>query len=584
MTQKKLVTKRRANISTTKQSFVTLRNNGSYDNNISKKYKPHSVCDEYLDNKDKIETMNRQLQQKQRRKETNIGNGDYTSVKTYKMSSQTSQSSVRNNVKLRKSSLFRKIESGKNLPKSGFSGKKQSSKKSSTNRNFRGEYVVGKPTKMSSEEIAIKRAQKMEQVKNRRDKLHRDRKKYLHHNSGSIRQERIRKRTREEKNRKVRLLKLMVVIVLGVRIQAASRMIESYRQYKAQLVLEDNAARIITRQMKIMKFRLYRKRIKGAIKVIATIFLVKVRLWKDSRRRVASDRVTAFLLALEKDNHESGGSLALIVKGKKWRVYRLKIIILQRLWRERLRIISAQVMMVDEQWKQEQQRRMLSEVEIIYNKMEKEVSLENEQVDSLNRTRKLLKMHPLPKKTCDTREMITERLIKGEDFLSVGNIVPTEIRHGIIKEMLKHLRRMHRYQLILYESAYQKYEQDVVDRQRRRAILVGFSGNGELNTLVWGTRAAKSKTVEIKFRNDISYLPIKPKLHLILGEVALSTMLGLGQNYVNELRKMWNPFTMKILSLQYNGKEAAEAHFNENQSIIETNKRNQSILNGSSKT
>lgn len=427
------------------------------------------------------------------------------------------------------------------------------------------------------EENAKKRQKRMEQTRKRRQNIDEDRLKHLQQNSGVKRQQRIKKRIEEERMKHTMVSKWIMIVVLGLRIQAAVQMVQEFRQYRKKIEVEERAARIITRQLRMLKFRLYRKRVRGAIQVLASIFLVKVRLWKTSRRTVASDRVIAFLVALERDNADSGGCLALIVKGKKWRAYRLKIIILQRLWRRRLQIISSQILLIDQQWQLEQKRRTENEVDRIYIEAETRVVAENEHIETINRTRKLLQLRPLPKKKCNARDTIRDAVLKGIDFLSSGHIVPIEIRHGIIRNMLTHLRCMHLLQLELYDKACKRYEQEAMDRQRRRALFVGFSGNGVANTWVWGRNSSRSNITEWESNHD-TLPPMKPMISMILGNGALSTLLTLGQTYVDDLRHLWNPQSMEIVSLVYNGKDAAEAHFHENPRIVATIKRNESFL------
>ena len=443
------------------------------------------------------------------------------------------------------------------------------------------------------QENAKKRNKRMKQNKRRKEKIDKERIKYLETNSTLKRQQRIRKRVQEEKSQQTKVQRWTFIIILGSRIHAAIQMVHQFRNYQKQIIAEDNAARIITRQMKMYHVRLYRKRVRGAIRVLSSIFLIKVRLWKNSRRRVASDRIRAFLIAVERDNLDSGGCLALIVKGKKWRAYRLKIIILQRLWRQRIDILSAQITLIDEQWKKEQAHRTECEVERIHTKLQTKLIADNEHLDTINRTRKLLKLRPLPLKKCDTKDEIREKMLKGFDLLSLGHIVPTEIRHGIIRDLLQHLRRMHLKQYRLYEKACQIYEQETKDRQRRRALLMGFSSNGVANTWVWGRiSSSQSKLVDCEpeqssttslatdmFKTMTDHIqPIRPSLHIVLGENTLATLLMLGQAYVDDLRKLWSPNSMDITSLPYNAEEAAQVHFRENPYIVKSWERNQSFF------
>lgn len=444
------------------------------------------------------------------------------------------------------------------------------------------------------QENANKRKKRMQQNKRRKEKIDKERIKHLETNSTCKRQQRIRKRAQEENTQQTKVQNWTFIIILGTRIQAAIQMVQQFRNYQKQIIAEDNAARIITRQMKMYHVRSYRKRVRGAIRVLSSIFLIKVRLWKNSRRRVASDRIRAFLIAVERDNLDSGGCLALIVKGKKWRAYRLKIIILQRLWRQRIDILSAQIALIDEQWKKAQTQQTECEVERIHAKLQTKVIADNEHLDTINRTRKLLKLRPLPLKKCDTRDEIREKMLKGFDVLSSGHIVPTEIRHGIIRDLLQHLRRLHLKQRQLYEKACQIYQQETKDRQRRRALLMGFSSNGIANTWIWGKRSSSQSILvdcESEHSSTTSLLatdmaktmtdhlqPIKPSLHIVLGKNTLTTLLALGQGYVDDLRKLWSPNSMDITSLPYNAKEAAEVHFRENSYIVKSWERNQSFL------
>ncbi len=254
----------------------------------------------------------------------------------------------------------------------------------------------------------------------------------------------------------------------------------------------------------------------------------------------------------------------------------MKIIILQRLWRQQLRIISAQVLLIDRQWQQEQDRRTEIEVEKIYAEEEAKVIAENERIENINRTRKLIKLKPLPRKRRDNRDEIRVRLKEGKDLLSLHNIVPTEIRHELIRDMLKHLRCLHLNQLKSFDKAVQKYEDEMKDRQRRRAILVGFSGNGAVNSWVWGKSRSRPDMIELDHNNILP--PSKPLFHIVLGEVALHTLMEIGKKYVEDLRRAWNPASMKIIALPYIAQEAANAHFKENTHLVATAVRNQSFL------
>ncbi len=157
---------------------------------------------------------------------------------------------------------------------------------------------------------------RLDETRKRREKLEKERLEHLEGNSGLMRQKRLKQRSLEEKLKLKSVNYWLISVVLGARVQSAIDMVVNFRDYKRQLELEDTSARMITRQMRVYRFRRYRKRVQVAMLVITRAFLVKIRLWRKSRRRVAHDRIRAFLLALEEEARTSGGCLALIVKGK----------------------------------------------------------------------------------------------------------------------------------------------------------------------------------------------------------------------------------------------------------------------------
>jgi len=396
------------------------------------------------------------------------------------------------------------------------------------------------------------------QTQKRRQKIEKERIEHLQLNSGWARQKRLKKRSVEEKMQDRRVKDLLVAVCLGSRVQLAINTVTQYRAYVRKIQLEDIAARIITRQMRILKFRRYRKRVNGAIFMIGTIFVMKVRLWKNIRRRVASDKVRAFLLSLEDENRRSGGCLALIVKGKKWRAYRMKIIILQRLWRDRMRIISAQVLVIDMQWQREQYKRTEEYIESLFKEGELSAIAENEEIDNTNRTRKIIKLKPVPRRTCDDRHVIKKRLVRGDDLLSIGHIVPTEIRLSIAIDMLRYLRRHYLNRIEQYVEDSEQYHRDCKEVQKRRAVLISFSGNQIANA--WANIQHTERELGTL---GAGCEPVKPFFHIVLRPKTIQTLISVGEKMVVQVRNAWKPNAMTILPLEYNGRRAAEVHIQE---------------------
>ena len=399
---------------------------------------------------------------------------------------------------------------------------------------------------------------RMVDTKKRRQDIEKERMQHLQLNSGQARQQRLKEKSGEKKRKQDKVKNWMVCVELGMRVQLAINTVSKFRAYQRQLLTEDAAARVITRQLRAFKFTRYRKRIKGALFVLSSIFVMKVKLWKKRKKIRASDTIRAFLVSLDDANKESGGCLALIVKGKKWRVYRQKIVVLQKLWRSRMCIIQAQAKLVDTQWRREQDLRTEQYVEALYNSLVEEAIKENEKIDSVNRTRKLIKLRPFPRKQQANRSEIKRNIMKGDDLLSVYHICPKEIRLSLIKSTLRYLRLNQLTQLEMYEKHLDQYNMEMQNIQQRRAVLVGFSGSKVANS--W-----------IKVEHNERHLmalggrtkPKKPKCSIILGQMALNKLIDTGESCVKVIRDAWKPSSMKIPDVNLTGKQVAEVHLNE---------------------
>jgi len=412
--------------------------------------------------------------------------------------------------------------------------------------------------KLHNRNETSRRATRMVDTKKRRQEIEKERMQHLRFNSGQARQQRLKKQSGEKKKKKDKVKNWMLCVELGMRVQLAINTVSRFRAYQRQLITEDAAARVITRQLRIFKFNKYRKRVKGALFILSTVFVMKIKLWKHSRRTRASDIIRAFLVSLDDANKGSGGCLALIVKGKKWRVYRQKIIVLQKLWRSRMCIIQAQAALVDTQWRREQDLRTEHYVDSLYNSSVEEAIKENEKIESINRTRKLIKLRPFPRTQHANRSEIKRNIMKGEDLLSVNHICPCEIRIAIIKSTLRYLRLNQLTQLELYTTHLDEYNQEMQNIQQRRAVLVGFSGNKIANS--W-----------IKVEHNERHLmalggrtkPKKPKCSIILRQMALDKLIDTGESCVNIIRDAWQPSSMRIPDVNFDGKHIAEIHLKE---------------------
>eukprot|EP01083_Nonionella_stella_P064551 168339_1 len=384
---------------------------------------------------------------------------------------------------------------------------------------------------------------RMLETRRRKEKLEKERVERLKRNR-LMREKRLKKKSTEKKMTLATVNSWIIFLHLGSRLQLAVETVMKFRAYQQRLHLENSSAKLITRQMRIYAFRCYRKRIMSAMIVIARAFIVKLRLWRLSRRRVARERIQIFLEALEKESFKSGGCLALIVKGKKWRAYRMKMILLQRLWRQRLNATKAQVLLVDLQWQREQSRRTDGVVECLYKEEERKVAIENERIDNVNRTRKLIKLRAIAKVETPSREKIRKRLEAGIDLLSVGHITPTEIRYQVIQDFLRHLRRIHRYRMRQCNKEVEHYESHLDEENLHRNEVIRFSGS---------THRSMMPTIE---RGHGPRL-ISANLKVILKREVLEKIISIGDTYVEQVRKAWLPNEMATKSIELRDIEEA---------------------------
>ena len=403
---------------------------------------------------------------------------------------------------------------------------------------------------------AKKRLARSEQTQKRKLKLELDRREKLQKKSGTARRQRLKQRSTEEKQRAFKLRQWLSSIEFGLRVQVMVNTVMQFRAFQSHLLLQDLSARIITRQLRIYKFKCYRKRVRAAIFVLGSIFVLKVKLWKRSRRRIASDKLRAFLVALDDENKRTNGCLAkVIIKGKKWRAYRLKIIVLQRLWRDHMTTLSAQVQLIDLQWQREQSRRTETYVTNKHKESMQIVTMENEKIDNVNRTRRLIKLKPLPRHMHYSFNSTKGVVLKGTDILSINHIVPAEIRVGIIRDVLRRLRRYHLARTEEFSKAVDEYKKEMLHIQRQRAILISFSGSQIANTWVTAQHNER-RLAESVSRKE----PQKPRFRLILQNKTLELLILTGENVVATTRKSWKSNNMAIPHMNFDGKLAADVH------------------------
>lgn len=437
-------------------------------------------------------------------------------------------------------------------------GRSKLSKAASNKQTNPPNYMKPKELSLQREKAKAKRKSRMDETKKRRENLQKERTQHLISVSGENRQKRLKKRTLKVKRKKEMIRRLTYSLQVAARLELALNAIQEFREYKAKVLLENTAAKIITRAIRTYNFKRYRRRIKGAITTISMVLVMKIKLWKRSRRTAAARKVCSFLLALNHENNRSGGCLELIVKAKKWRLHRQKIILLQRIIRQKIRIINAQVALVDRQWIQEQKDRTQKYIDKEYEESLQCTKTENMKIEAMNRTRRLVKLTSLPKISTPTREDIEKKVMEGSDILSINHIVPSEIRRGFIKSFLRHLRQNHQRMLELYKDQVEKYEFELREIQAQRAVLVSFSGSKIANKWV------QNELSERKLKAlGVSSKPIRPVLSVLLGPIALNKLISTGEKYVDKMRASWSNVLHAHVDLHFDGKEVFLVHLKE---------------------
>ena len=468
---------------------------------------------------------------------------------------------------------------------------KGKTKRSNENFNSKGKQLTTLDPLMSPITLELKKrdqhrrreARKREiraiENKKRREKIEKQRIKHIQENSFDVRRERYRE-VAMQKRRDQKLTKILsLAIVFGSRMGKMTNLILERRELIRRHTIRDLASGLITRKLRHYCFRCHRKRIRGAIRILGAVFVLKVRQWRIARRNHATDVVKDFLLALK----ETGAFLGLMTRGKKWRAYKEKVIIIQNLWRAKMIIINAQIELIDRQWQKEKERRIAIEVDHTYE-IERENALnENEIIDASNRGRRMMNIKLLPKKKISRKTSIRLNIMEkcSHDILNYENITPIEIRVGILKEVLKYMKQHFMEDMNKYKHDFECYSKEVKRRQRAGAFIKKnpincetihsnktntFSKNSNFQTLQIACPPQKLSFLCSKEKGPTTLvIPIKPLFRPMLGEKSLSLLLLLAEKRVEEIRNTWDPSNMKIDLPDYRdiGKQVALCHYQE---------------------
>lgn len=447
--------------------------------------------------------------------------------------------------------------------------------------------------KTSNLPTASSREKRHLENKKRREKLEKERCDFLIANSVEKRQARLKEKSTKQKQR-IKLAKLLILhgVILGGgrRISLWENALNNRRQLIRRQSLIESASLVISKQIRLYCERKRQKKIDQAIRLISgVVFTKKIRSWRDRRRNKAADVLHNFLTAL----NDSGAFLFLdlMTKGKRWHLYREKIMQIQKLWRKKFQTIEAQVKLIDKQWQKEQSLSTDQEVERIYASEKIHTNNENELIDATNRMRKamvsskgkkrssaihnMLGSHStntmLPKKKISRKSSILKRMIYEDenDILSIGHIVPFEFRYRIIRAVLKYMKQKFMDDMENYRGRLAFYEKEMSRRESANTIILHRKPSRNIkknkDTSSQDTKEDES-TSDIHINLPPPPAPVKPMFKPVLRERTIKLLLELGNEYVLKVRKAWDPSNVTKIELPECfdiGRQIAESQHNE---------------------
>jgi len=409
-----------------------------------------------------------------------------------------------------------------------------------------------------------KREQRAIGNKKRREDLEIKRINHIQENTCELRQSRYKKMALAQKHQSKLTLNLMLLVILGSRLNRIKRQIINRRNRIRRHSVCDLAAGLITRKLRYYCFKCYRKRVRGAIRILGAVFVLKIRIWRDRRRNRAADVLQDFLHGLK----GTGAFLGILTRGKRWRSYKQKVIIVQRLWRTKLKMIDAQLMLIDLQWQKEQEKRLINEVDKIYNYDKENAMAENEIIDASNRGRKAMNIRLLPRKKISRKQSIIRGLLDENDFdiLKVRCTTTHEIRSEMIRETLKYLKQLYMKEMDVYKRDMCQYTHDMKRRQRAGAFIDKASISKQKRTVESQQTVRSSINNKEATNRRLSFLyskdpirkksicaPIRPIFRPVLGKKSLGLLIELADGFVERMRIAWNPYNLNTNLPEYCG-------------------------------
>ena len=145
---------------------------------------------------------------------------------------------------------------------------------------------------------------------------------------------------------------MLLLTILGSRMQKFEDALVHFRVKANRDKRQNEAANLITANIKMYVYRKRRNRIRWAIGVICSQFRRRIRESALKRRHNSCDIIVDFVKSIQRIN-TFHGCLNLLIRGKEWKAYKRQVVLVQRHWREKFVFILSQAKLIDRQWQDE---------------------------------------------------------------------------------------------------------------------------------------------------------------------------------------------------------------------------------------
>jgi len=189
---------------------------------------------------------------------------------------------------------------------------------------------------------------KLEEIKRRREEIEAKRIEAIMESSSELRRMRLKNMATKERSKLIKSQALLLVTYLGVRVMKMQTVLVKYRKKKTDAQLKNSSATLITSQIRLFVRRKKRKRIEWAKCVLRKYLMIYHKQRMFQQMVESCTIISDFLESLNRIS-TFNGCMKLLIRGKEWKAYKKRIVLVQRYWRLHLNLILAQTKAIDRQ-------------------------------------------------------------------------------------------------------------------------------------------------------------------------------------------------------------------------------------------